>query len=195
MGWQSRGGAARGCWLIPPEPGCQLEAQPRSTRSPAPQGAGGRLLKASTGERRLYLQGAEDRVLGQPASVPSRALLRTTTSISAAQQASGSASPELSCRQARRHVHRGQLGHPPAPAPRPLEGHCACAQLPGAGPRTLPGSSGFSTTACRTLPRGTMSSPPFRSLSLLPVPMATMQVLSAGFQKPDIHRLGQSPTP
>lgn len=51
----------------------------------------------------------------------------------------------------------------------------------------------FSTVACRTLPSYRISSPPPLS-ELHACPKATMQFLSAGFQKPGIPGFGESTT-
>lgn len=155
LGWQSRGGAARGLWLILTEPGHQLEAQPRSTLSLARQGAECQLRVASPTECRLPLNGAEGHVQDQPASVPSTVLLRNITWIRAAERASvwghwqSLTRAELQA-QAGIHRHTAQPASsilvPPTPSNRQLE-----EAFPGLDP-ALPVSVCFSTTACRILP-------------------------------------------
>lgn len=101
------------------------------------------------------------------------------------------------------HLHATQLGHAPASAPstlscRQLEGHYQCVQsYPGLDAVLLVSMSLLSSTLlyhCLRDSPPTAFHPLPLSLSLMPVPKATMQFFSAGFQKSGVPRFGQSPT-
>ena len=182
LGWQSRGGAAGGHWLIPLEPGHQLEAQSRSTLSPLGKKLNACWLsEASPRECRLHLR-------------VTRATRRTSPPLCSAQlyeetpPGSGlpgqvrwpdfpRAEPQA---QASMYLHTVQLGilvlAPPTPRGRQL----AAAFLGW----MLPSQSVFASLPLPAeLSPGTFHRITLSLLFSLSIPKATMQVLYPGFQR------------